>query len=60
MNKSGVESDSLLDRGFSAASLGADGVPFFLFDRTKTVSGAQPTEFFLNVLQLVGGRGPPP
>ena len=39
-----------------AAALGADGVPFFLFDRTRTVSGAQPAEFFLNVLEMMSGR----
>jgi len=39
-----------------AAALGADGVPFFLFDRTRTVSGAQPSEFFLNVLEMTCGR----
>ena len=39
-----------------AAALGADGVPFFLFNRVRIVSGAQPTDFFLNVLDMV--RGP--
>ena len=38
-----------------AAALGADGVPFFLFDRTRTVSGAQASDFFLNVLESVHG-----
>jgi predicted DsbA family dithiol-disulfide isomerase len=42
-----------------AAALGADGVPFFLFDRLRTVSGAQPTDFFLNVLEMVRGPHPP-
>lgn len=41
-----------------AASLGADGVPFFLFDRIKTVSGAQPPELFLSILEMVGGHRP--
>jgi predicted DsbA family dithiol-disulfide isomerase len=47
-----------------AAALGLEGVPFFLFDRTRTISGAQTTEFFQNVLEMVGARtgtgsGPP-
>jgi len=39
-----------------AAALGAEGVPFFLFDRTKTVSGAQPVDFFLSVLRMMGDQ----
>jgi len=39
-----------------AAALGADGVPFFLFDRFRTVSGAQPTDFFRTVLDMVRGQ----
>ena len=39
-----------------AAALGADGVPFFLFDRRRIVSGAQQTEFFRNVLEMVRGE----
>ncbi len=39
-----------------AAALGLEGVPFFLFDRVRIVSGAQSTEFFRNVLDMVGGR----
>jgi predicted DsbA family dithiol-disulfide isomerase len=42
-----------------AAALGAEGVPYFLFDRTRTVSGAQPTEFFRHVLDMVGGADTP-
>ena len=37
-----------------AAALGAEGVPFFLFNRLRTVSGAQPVEFLRNVLEMVG------
>ena len=33
-----------------AAGLGARGVPFFAFDRQQMVSGAQPTDFFLQML----------
>ena len=34
-----------------AESLGADGVPFFVFNRVFAVSGAQPSELFLEALQ---------
>ncbi|MGI4895121.1 MAG: DsbA family oxidoreductase [Janthinobacterium lividum] len=34
-----------------AAALGARGVPFFVFDRTYGISGAQPVEHFLEVLE---------
>lgn len=42
-----------------AAKLGANGVPFYLFDRRRTVSGAQPVEFFRNVLEMMAGSNPP-
>jgi len=41
-----------------AAGLGAEGVPFFLFDGSRTVSGAQPTDFFLRVLEMVSAPSP--
>jgi len=34
-----------------AVAFGANGVPFFVFDRRYGVSGAQPTEAFVQVLQ---------
>jgi len=34
----------------AAAALGARGVPFFAFDRQQMMSGAQPTDFFLQML----------
>ena len=34
-----------------AESLGADGVPFFVFNRIFAVSGAQPSELFLEALE---------
>jgi predicted DsbA family dithiol-disulfide isomerase len=34
-----------------AAALGATGVPFFVFDRTFAVSGAQPVETFAEALR---------
>jgi predicted DsbA family dithiol-disulfide isomerase len=34
-----------------AESLGADGVPFFVFNRVFAVSGAQPSEIFLEALE---------
>ncbi len=36
-----------------AQSLGADGVPFFVFDRAYAVAGAQDSDLFLEVLQKV-------
>ena len=36
-----------------AVELGADGVPFFVFDRAMSVAGAQPSELFLEVLRTV-------
>jgi predicted DsbA family dithiol-disulfide isomerase len=39
-----------------ATELGATGVPFFVFDRTEKVSGAQPVEVFRRALE--GSRGP--
>jgi len=34
-----------------AAEIGVQGVPFFVFDRKYAVSGAQPTEYFLQALK---------
>lgn len=34
-----------------ASHLGVNGVPFFVFDRKYAISGAQPSESFLNVLK---------
>ncbi|SFC87676.1 protein disulfide-isomerase [Flexibacter flexilis DSM 6793] len=34
-----------------AAQIGVNGVPFFVFDRKYAVSGAQPSQVFLEVLQ---------
>jgi predicted DsbA family dithiol-disulfide isomerase len=42
-----------------AASLGAEGVPFFLFNGVRTVSGAQPSDFFLRVLEMVAASSSP-
>ncbi|MET9963854.1 DsbA family oxidoreductase [Streptomyces sp. NPDC006326] len=42
-----------------AAQLGAQGVPFFVFDRTYGVSGAQPVDAFSRALaQAWGNRSP--
>ncbi|NED67320.1 DsbA family oxidoreductase, partial [Streptomyces sp. SID10244] len=38
-----------------AASLGATGVPFFVFGGKYAVSGAQPSETFARALQLAWG-----
>jgi predicted DsbA family dithiol-disulfide isomerase len=37
-----------------AAMLGCTGVPFFVIDRRYAVSGAQPAEVFLQVLERAG------
>jgi predicted DsbA family dithiol-disulfide isomerase len=36
-----------------AEAAGADGVPFYVFDRAVSVAGAQPAELFLEVLRTV-------
>jgi len=38
---------------WEAQSLGVRGVPFFVFDRTYGISGAQPTEAFLSLLEKI-------
>ncbi|MFC8425303.1 DsbA family oxidoreductase [Streptomyces sp. NPDC057236] len=42
-----------------AAELGANGVPFFVLDRTYGVSGAQPAEVFAQALTRAWGDRPP-
>lgn len=42
-----------------AKSLGVDGVPFFVIDEAHGVSGAQPSEFFLEALRQLGPKGGP-
>ncbi|BFO20443.1 DsbA family oxidoreductase [Streptomyces sp. KM77-8] len=42
-----------------AAELGANGVPFFVLDRTYGVSGAQPAEVFTQALTQAWGERPP-
>ena len=39
---------------YEAQQVGARGVPFFVFDDRYAVSGAQPSQLFLDVLQKVG------
>ncbi|MGW2783460.1 DsbA family oxidoreductase [Streptomyces populi] len=41
-----------------AAELGANGVPFFVLDRTYGVSGAQPAEVFAQALDRAWGERP--
>lgn len=41
-----------------AAELGANGVPFFVLDRTYGVSGAQPAEVFAQALAQAWGERP--
>jgi predicted DsbA family dithiol-disulfide isomerase len=42
-----------------AAALGISGVPFFIFDRTYGVSGAQPSDVFLDVLDTAWSERAP-
>ncbi|MFF2505603.1 DsbA family oxidoreductase [Streptomyces sp. NPDC058067] len=42
-----------------AAELGANGVPFFVLDRTYGVSGAQPAEVFAQALEQAWGNRSP-
>jgi len=41
-----------------AASMGVDGVPFYSFDRRRTVSGAESTDLFLRMLATLGPARP--
>jgi predicted DsbA family dithiol-disulfide isomerase len=43
--------DEVRDDIREARALGANGVPFFVFDRTYGISGAQPIEVFLATLE---------
>jgi predicted DsbA family dithiol-disulfide isomerase len=43
--------DEVRDDIRQAGALGATGVPFFVFDRTYGISGAQPVELFLRTLR---------
>lgn len=45
--------DAVRSEAAEAQSLGADGVPFFVFDRAYAVAGAQDSDLFLEVLQKV-------
>ncbi len=40
---------------YEAQQVGARGVPFFVFDNTYAVSGAQPSELFLQMLKKASG-----
>lgn len=42
-----------------ARQLGVNGVPFFVFDGTTGISGAQPTEMFLKALNQLGPQVEP-
>ena len=45
--------DELNNDIYEAQQVGARGVPFFVFDNRYAVSGAQPSQLFLDVLQKV-------
>lgn len=57
--ESSAFSDSVQADIRRAQMLGISGVPFFLFDETYGVSGAQPAEAFLNVLDRVWAESHP-
>jgi len=49
----------------AARQLGVSGVPFFVFDSARAISGAQPSELFAHALELswqdrAGAPGPGP
>lgn len=46
-------SDDVNNDIYEAQQVGAQGVPFFVFDNKYAVSGAQPSELFSDVLQKV-------
>ncbi len=43
--------DTVRAEAREAGELGADGVPFYVFNRAYAISGAQPSELFLEALQ---------
>lgn len=49
-------SDDVNNDIYEAQQVGARGVPFFVFDNRYAVSGAQPTELFLQVLNKTAGE----
>jgi len=49
--ESGSYADAVRDDFSQARALGANGVPFFVIDRKYGISGAQPTEIFLQALR---------
>ncbi|MFF7329444.1 DsbA family protein [Streptomyces sp. NPDC008150] len=50
--------DAVREDEREAAQLGANGVPFFVLDRTYGVSGAQPAEVFAQALTQAWGERP--
>lgn len=50
LNSGGYEQEVRAEEQ-EAANIGVNGVPFFVFNRKYAVSGAQPSEMFLEVLQ---------
>ncbi len=57
---SGAYADAVLADMDLARRYGVTGVPFFVFDASAAVSGAQPTELFLAALRQLGPQRPPP
>jgi predicted DsbA family dithiol-disulfide isomerase len=53
-------SDAVRAEEAEAAELGATGVPFFVFDRSFAVPGAQESEVFLQTMRRAWSRAHPP
>src|SRR5690606_3451702 len=56
---SGAYADAVETDFARARAYGVNGVPFFVFDETHGVSGAQPAEFFLAALRQLGPQPAP-
>ena len=51
--------DAVREDELRARRLGVNGVPFFVFDETSGISGAQSSEYFLQALEQLGPRARP-
>ncbi len=54
--QSGAYAESVAQDFQDAYALGIDAVPFFVFDRTYGIPGAQPTEVFLSALRQIASE----
>ena len=56
--KSDAYADAVKQDQKEVAKLGVQGVPFFVFDRKYGISGAQPTEAFLEIINKIFNEQP--